>query len=147
MPREPGSIRPRRRSCADRSASVPLAVVGAHLAGQPLNHQLLERGARLAARTTTAPAYRLVALADTTPAKPGLVRVDDDGAAIEVEVWDVPIDRFGSFVDGIPAPLAIGKLELADGSWVNGFVCEPVGIERATDITRFRGWRAYLQSL
>ena len=131
---------------ADRWASVPLAVVGAHLAGQPLNHQLLERGARLAARTTTAPAYRLVALTDTSPAKPGLVRVDDDGTAIEVEVWDVPIDRFGSFVDGIPAPLAIGKLELADGSWVNGFVCEPVGIERATDITDFRGWRAYLQS-
>ena len=131
----------------ERPASVPLAVVGAHLAGQPLNHQLLERGARLAARTATAPAYRLFALADTTPAKPGLVRVDTDGAAIEVEVWDVPIDRFGSFVDGIPAPLAIGKLELADGSWVNGFVCEPVGVERATDITRFRGWRAYLQSV
>jgi len=129
------------------AASVPLAVVGAHLAGQPLNHQLVERGARLAARTTTAPRYRLVALADTTPAKPGLVRVDDDGAAIEVEVWDMPIDQFGSFVDGVPAPLAIGKLELADGSWVNGFVCEPVGIERATDITRFRGWRSYLQSL
>ena len=130
----------------DRSGSVPLAVVGAHLAGQPLNHQLLERGARLAARTTTAPAYRLVALADTMPAKPGLVRVPDDGAAIEVEVWDVPIEQFGSFVDGIPAPLAIGKLELADGSWVNGFVCEPVGVERATDITRFGGWRSFLQS-
>jgi len=128
------------------AASVPLAVVGAHLAGQPLNHQLVERGARLAARTTTAPRYRLVALADTTPPKPGLVRVDDDGAAIEVEVWDMPIDQFGSFVDGVPAPLAIGKLELADGSWVSGFVCEPVGLERATDITRFRGWRSYLQS-
>jgi allophanate hydrolase len=88
-----------------------------------------------------------VALADTTPPKPGLVRVDDDGAAIEVEVWDMPIDQFGSFVDRVPAPLAIGKLELADGAWVNGFVCEPVGIERATDITRFRGWRSYLQSL
>ncbi len=62
-------------------------------------------------------------------------------------MWDVPIDQFGSFVDGIPAPLAIGKLELADGSWVNGFVCEPVGVEGATDITRFRGWRSYLQSL
>ena len=80
------------------------------------------------------------------PAKPGLVRVPDDGAAIEVEVWDVPIEQFGSFVDGIPAPLAIGKLELADGSWVNGFVCEPVGVERATDITRFGGWRSFLQS-
>ncbi len=130
----------------DSPATVSVAVVGAHLAGQPLNHQLIERRASLVARTTTSPRYRLVALADTTPAKPGLVRVDDDGAAIEVEVWEMPIERFGSFVDGIPAPLAIGKLELADGSWVNGFVCEPTGIERATDITHFGGWRAYLQS-
>jgi allophanate hydrolase len=127
-------------------SSVPLAVVGAHLMGQPLNHQLVERGARLAARTTTSARYRLVALADTTPAKPGLVRVDDGGSAIEIEVWDMPVDGLGSFVDGIPSPLAIGKLELADGTWVNGFVCEPSGIERATDITHFGGWRAFLRS-
>ena len=130
-------------------ASVPLAVVGAHLAGQPLNHQLVERGARLAARTTTAPRYRLVALADTTPAKPGLVRVDDRRARrSRSRCGTCRSTEFGSFVDGIPAPLAIGKLELADGSWVNGFVCEPVG-DRARRPTSpaFGGWRAYLQSL
>ncbi len=68
----------------------------------------------------------------------------EGGAAIEVEVWDVPADAFGSFVAAVPAPLAIGKLELADGSWVSGFVCEPVGLDGAEDITRFGGWRAYL---
>jgi allophanate hydrolase len=128
----------------DLPTSIPLAVVGAHLSGQPLNDQLVSRGARLAARTTTSAAYRLVALAETTPPKPGLARVAEGGAAIEVEVWDVPIETFGSFVGAVPAPLAIGKVELADGSWVSGFVCEPLGLEGAEDITDFGGWRAFL---
>ncbi len=124
--------------------SIPLAVVGAHLSGQPLNEQLVSRGARLAARTTTSARYRLVALAESVPPKPGLARVSEGGASIEVEVWDVPAETFGSLVAAIPAPLAIGKLELADGTWVSGFVCEPVGLDGAEDITRFGAWRAYL---
>ena len=126
--------------------SIPLAVVGAHLSGQPLNDQLVSRGARLAARTTTSARYRLVALEASVPPKPGLARVPEGGASIEVEVWDVPAESFGSFVAAVPAPLAIGKLELADGTWVSGFVCEPVGLDGAEDITRFGGWRAYLAS-
>lgn len=124
--------------------TVQVAVVGAHLAGQPLNWQLLERGARKVAATHTAPHYRLYALPGTTPPKPGLARVDRDGAAIEVEVWELPLRRFGEFVAGIPAPLGIGSLELADGSWVKGFICEPAAIAGATDISVFGGWRAYL---
>jgi allophanate hydrolase len=126
------------------AASIPLAVVGAHLSGQPLNDQLVSRGARLAARTATSARYRLVALEASVPPKPGLARVPEGGASIEVEVWDVPTESFGSFVAAVPAPLAIGKLELADGSWVSGFVCEPVGLDGAEDITRFGGWRAFL---
>ena len=117
-----GSTDRRRRRPSARPTvpptTVPLAVVGAHLSGQPLNDQLVSRGATLAARTTTAARYRLVALADTVPPKPGLFRVGADeggGAAIEVEVWDIPTSEFGSFVAAVPAPLAIGKLELADG--------------------------------
>jgi allophanate hydrolase len=126
------------------STSVPLAVVGAHLSGQPLNAQLVSLGARLSARTTTSASYRLVALAGSVPPKPGLARVGAGGAQIEVEVWDVPTETLGSFVAAIPSPLAIGKLELADGTWVSGFVCEPAGIDGAEDITSFGGWRAYL---
>ena len=124
-----------------------LAVVGAHLSGQPLNGELVARGARLSARTTTAPHYRLVALAGTTPAKPGLTRLiaaDAAGTAIEVEVWDIPVETFGSFVAAVPAPLGIGKVELADGTWVSGFVCEPVGLDGAEDISHHGGWRNYL---
>ncbi|MET0908671.1 MAG: allophanate hydrolase [Ilumatobacteraceae bacterium] len=129
--------------------TVPLAVVGAHLSGQPLNDQLVSRGATLGARTTTAPRYRLVALADTVPPKPGLFRVgadDPGGGAIEIEVWNMPVTELGSFVATVPAPLAIGKLELANGTWVSGFVCEPVGLDGADDITHLGGWRAHLAS-
>ncbi|WP_343078147.1 allophanate hydrolase [Pseudomonas sp.] len=125
------------------SPTLQVAVVGAHLQGQPLNWQLLENGARLNSLTTTSVDYRLYSLADTAPAKPGLVRVREQGAAIEVEVWEMPLSQFGAFVAAIPAPLGIGSLQLADGQWVKGFICEPAGLEGALDITEFKGWRAY----
>ena len=121
-----------------------LAVVGAHLHGQPLNWQLLERGARKIEVTCTAPYYRLYALPGTTPPKPGLARTAESGSAIEIEIWELPVRRFGEFVAEVPSPLAIGSLETADGRWVKGFVCEPFAINDAQDISRHGGWRAYL---
>ena len=123
------------------SGQIRVAVCGAHLQGQPLNQQLTSRGARLVQRTTTAPVYRLYALPDGK--RPGLVRVAEGGAAIEVEVWELPGAQFGSFVDGIPAPLGIGRTLMADGSAVAGFICEPGGLDGAQDITAFGGWRAF----
>ncbi|MEJ4046293.1 allophanate hydrolase [Erwinia sp. SLM-02] len=122
---------------------VRVAVVGAHLTGMPLNHQLTRRDAVLVEETTTAACYRLYALANTTPAKPGLAR-DSNGAAITVELWDIPLARFGEFVAEIPAPLGIGTLELADGRTVKGFICEPAALAEATEITAFGGWRNWL---
>jgi allophanate hydrolase len=124
-------------------ASVQVAVVGAHLSGQPLNHQLADRGGRLVATTTTAPVYRLFAL-DTTPAKPGLVRVSDGGAPIEAEVWELTPAGFGDFVASVPAPMTIGKVLLADGSEVPGFLCEPAALDGARDITASGGWLEHL---
>jgi len=120
-----------------------VVVCGAHMAGLALNHQLGERGGRLLARTKTAPCYRFYALPGGPPQRPGLVR-GEGGAAIEVEVWELPAAAFGSFVAAIPVPLAIGKLELADGSWESGFLCEGYALAAATDITALGGWRAYL---
>ncbi len=125
------------------SDAIPIAVVGAHLAGQPLNDQLTSRGGRLVATTTTAAVYRMFALA-TDPPKPGLVRVASGGGAVEVEVWALPAEGFATFVDGVPAPLAIGRVLLADGSDVAGFLCEPIATEGAEDITASGGWRAHL---
>jgi len=137
----------------EQAASVPpatgmvrLAVVGAHLTGMPLNSQLTERHARFVETTHTSDAYRFYALPGTVPPKPGLIRTSG-GGPIEVELWDVPVEHFGSFVALIPAPLGIGTLELADGRLVKGFICEGHAREGALDITRLGGWRAYLRSL
>jgi allophanate hydrolase len=125
-----------------------LAVVGAHLRGQPLNHQLTSRRARFVRQTRTLPHYRLYALPNTQPPKPGLRRVTEKlPQGIEIEVWALDDAAFGSFVAEIPAPLCIGTLELEDGSSVKGFLCEPIALEGAQDITDFGGWRAYRQSL
>lgn len=122
---------------------VPLVVCGAHLDGLALNWQLRERGASLVERTTTAARYRLYALPGRPPQRPGLVRAEG-GAAIEVEVWSVPVQQLGSFVAAIPAPLGIGKVELADGRYLPGFLCEPHALAGAEEITGLLGWRAYL---
>ncbi|WP_293775772.1 allophanate hydrolase [uncultured Oxalicibacterium sp.] len=132
--------------CADPGAMIRVAVVGAHLRGMLLNHELTTRNARFVSSTTTTPEYRLFALANTTPPKPGLVRVAEGGAAIRIELWDVPGEAFGSFVAGVPAPLGIGTLTTADGSSVKGFICEAIGLDGAQDITAFGGWAAYLAS-
>ena len=122
-----------------------LAVVGAHLSGQPLNGQLTQRGAALVTTTRTAPYYRLFAVPGTQPPKPGLVRARDKvGGSVEVEVWSMAEEAFGSFIGLVSAPLAIGQLELEDGSRVHGFLCEPHAVEGARDITSFGGWRAFL---
>ncbi len=124
---------------------VQLAVVGAHLSGQPLNWQLAERGARRIKTCRTAPGYRLYALDRTVPAKPGLVRDDKfEGPGIEVEVWAVPNDRFGSFVEAVPAPLGIGSATLETGEQVKCFICEPYAVSGSAEITRYGGWRLYL---
>lgn len=123
-----------------------LAVVGAHLSGMPLNNQLIERNARFVESTRTADQYRLFALPNTTPPKPGLIR-NGQGKEIIVELWDIPVHQFGSFVNLIPAPLGIGTLTLNDGRQVKGFICESAAVEGAEDITHLGGWRAYIQKL
>lgn len=122
---------------------VRLAVVGAHLSGMPLNYQLTERRARFVESTVTASHYRLYALPDTTPPKPGLVKAES-GGEIVVELWDVPLDQFGSFVALIPPPLGIGTVTLKDGREVKGFICESIATHGAEDITELGGWRAYM---
>lgn len=124
---------------------VLLAVAGAHLRGQPLNWQLTDREAEYVETTTTAPCYRLYAL-DTQPPKPGVVRVQENGKALEVEVWRLSYESFGSFVAALPQPMAIGTVNLADGSPVKGFLVEPVATEGAQDITHYGGWRSYLEA-
>ncbi len=124
--------------------TVKLAVVGAHLAAMPLHWQLTSRDARLVRRCRTATSYKLYAMAGAVPPKPALVHVGEGGAAIEVEVYELGLEAFGSFVAEVPPPLAIGTVELDDGSSVKGFVAEPRALDGAEDITALGGWRAYI---
>ena len=126
---------------------IRLAVCGAHMSGLPLNWQLTERNARLHAVTFSAPEYKLYALPGGPPYRPGMVRVTQGGASIALEVWEMPVEHYGSFVAGIPAPLGIGSVRLIDGSAVQGFVCESVATQEAKDISHLGGWRNYLSKL
>ncbi len=123
---------------------VQVVVCGAHLDGLALNHQLRQRQGRLVEATHSAAAYRLYALADGK--RPGMIRDSEQGRAIAVEVWELPSSELGSFLVGIPAPLGLGKVELTDGRWLTGFICENYGLQGATDITEWGGWRAWLAS-
>jgi allophanate hydrolase len=127
--------------------TIPIAVVGAHLTGEPLNHELTSIGGKLIGAARTAARYRLFALAGTTPPKPGMIRTSGgDGVAIDVEVWALPHAAFGAFIARIGAPLCVGKLELNDGRIVSGFLCEGHAATGARDISSFGGWRAYRRS-
>jgi allophanate hydrolase len=124
--------------------SVVLAVAGAHLRGEALDHQLIDRGARFVATTHTSASYRLYAMTGTTPAKPALVHVGPAGGeAIEVDLWSISASALGAFVAAIPPPLGVGTVELDDGREVTGFIAEPRALDGAMDITHHGGWRAY----
>jgi len=125
---------------------IAVAVVGAHLSGMPLNGELKSFGARFLETTTTAPDYRLFALTGTQPPKPGLLRINaGGGVAVDVEIWAMPAESFGRFVDAVPPPLSIGTLVMADGRKVKGFLVEAVATSGASDISAFGGWRAFTQ--
>ncbi|PWV95983.1 allophanate hydrolase [Paenibacillus cellulosilyticus] len=136
-----------RTDCADTAAAagatMRVAVAGLHMRGFPLEPQMLACGAHFIEETYTAARYKLLELA-TTPIKPGLIKLPDGGASIAVEIWEMPVAAFGGFTAAIPAPLGIGKIELADGTEVTGFICEGYAEQTAADITAWGGWRAYM---
>jgi allophanate hydrolase len=134
---------PRAGAWSD-GGGVDLVVVGAHMRGLPLNRQLADVGGRCVGAARTAPIYRLVALANLDPPKPGMVRVDKGGASVECEIWRLPTAAFGAFVASVEPPHAIGKVALDDGRWLPGFLCEAVAAVAQPDIGAYGGWRNWL---
>lgn len=124
-----------------------VAVCGAHLSGMALNHQLTEKGAVLLQKTKTSNNYRFYVLAGGPPYRPGLIRDEENGSQIDVEVWAIPIAKFGAFMASIPAPLGIGTIELESNDWVKGFICEPYAIKTAEEITELGNWREFIKKL
>ena len=131
----------------EKNNTIDIAVCGAHLSGMKLNYQLTDLGAKLKQTTTTSKNYRFFVLDGGPPYRPGLMRDEECGDEIEVEVWSVPLHKFAEFMKLIPAPLGIGKLELINGDWVNGFICEAYAIKTAKEITEFKSWRLFTQQL
>lgn len=125
---------------------IKVAVCGAHMQGLPLNLQLVALGGEFVLATTTSPNYQLFKLNGFNPARPGLLRVAENGAAIALEIWQLPIENYGKFVASVPSPLGFGTISLIDNSAVQGFVCEAYATQNATDISHFGGWRAFLAS-
>ncbi len=122
---------------------VRVSVAGAHLRGQPLHPALLQTGARFVRVCRTAPRYRFMGFLDLAPPRPGLLRVEQGGGAVTVEIYDLPMEGFGRLVASVAPPLAIGTVELADGEMVKGFLCESAAAAKALDITDFGGWIAF----
>ena len=126
---------------------IKIAVCGAHMQGLPLSPQLVALGGEFVAVASTSPDYKLFALNGFTPARPGLLRVLENGAAIALEVWQLPIENYGKFLATVPSPLGFGTLTLSDNSTLQGFLCEAYATQNATDISHLGGWRAYLASI
>ncbi len=142
-PAEADGARPPVTGERSGPAGVRLVVVGAHLSGLPLNHQLVSRGARFVGPVTTSADYAMFLL-DTVPPKPGLIRVDEGGAAFEAELWELPPVGMASFLAELPSPMALGQVRLADGSSSTGFLVEPLAVAGARDISAHGGWRNFL---
>lgn len=123
---------------------VNIAVCGAHMDGLPLNPQLVSLGGEFVMATKTAPHYKLFKLNGFAPERPGLLRVSKGGSAIDLEVWQLPIDNYGKFVASVPMPLGFGTLLLTDGGLIQGFLCESYATSDAEDISLLGGWRGYL---
>lgn len=134
-------------SNVQNSKYIDLVVCGAHLDGLSLNWQLTQRGARLIKKTKSASRYRLFLLSGGSTRRPGMIRDENNGFSIDVEVWRIEATELGSFVSEIAPPLAIGKVELDDGIWYTGFICEASGVANAEEISQFGGWRGWLNSL
>jgi allophanate hydrolase len=131
---------------ATQPNTIELAVCGAHMSDLPLNWQLTDRGGKFVRKAQTAPHYQFYALGGGPPARPGLVRSTAPQASfVALEIWTLPKSELGGFVEGIPAPLCIGSIELSDGAWIKGFLCEASGVAGATEISDLGDWRRYLK--
>ena len=124
---------------------IQVAVCGAHMQGLPLNAQLCALGGVFVKESSTSVNYKLFKLNGFTPVRPGLLRVNEHGCSIALEIWQLPIENYGQFVASVPAPLGFGTLTLIDKSTVQGFMCEAYATIDAMDISHLGGWRAFLK--
>ncbi len=124
--------------------TVYLAVNGTLMRGLELSGNMELVGAHFVREAQTEPVYRLWSINDRHPA---MMRVNQGGASIAVEVWVVPAHNMGVLLLLEPPGLCIGKVRLSDGEEVLGVLGEPFLCEGKRDITEWGGWRAYIAYL
>lgn len=118
-----------------------LAVNGTLMRGLKLNGNMIEAGAEFVKEAKTEKHYRCWSIGDDHPA---MIKTDQNGAEIELEVWAVPSEGLASILLKEPAGLCIGKVKLNDGSEVLGVLGEPWTIVGQKEITQYGGWRKYI---
>ncbi|MGB0370751.1 MAG: allophanate hydrolase [Opitutales bacterium] len=124
--------------------TVSIILFGAHMSGLPLNTQVLGLGGTFVGEVKTAEKYKMVYLPEPKPHRPGIVKIGEGGVSIACEEWSFPAESVGAFLASISTPLGLGQIELSDGRYVHGFLCEPYAADAAEDISSSEGWRAYL---
>lgn len=116
-----------------KQETTTLAVCGLHKKGYPLEYQLTELGGYYTESTMSAAAYKLYEL-EGTPVKPGMF-YDPEGGSISLDLYEVPVEKVGAFMQNIREPLGIGTIELCDGRKVKGFLCQEYSARQGRDIT------------
>jgi gamma-glutamylcyclotransferase (GGCT)/AIG2-like uncharacterized protein YtfP len=115
-------------------------VNGTLMRGLELNRNMLEAGAQFVCETTTAPFYRLWSIDDRYPA---MIRSEQGGAAIAIELWEVDAAGLVQILLKEPPGLSVGWVQLIDGSAGLGVLAEPYLVEDRVEITAHGGWRQY----
>lgn len=124
---------------------VELLVCGLHMRGFPLEHQLLELGAKYSYTTQTAPEYKMVHI-NTGINKPGLIKQTSSGTSFEVEVWIMDSSKLGMFLKKLGSPLGLGNVVLENKKEIIGFICEGYAEKVYEDISEYGGWKNFVNS-
>lgn len=120
---------------------ISLAVNGTLMRGLSLNKNLLELDAEFQNETLTSSNYRLWSIDDQYPA---MIRDQNLGIKIELEVWTLSPEALISLLTKEPPGLCVGLVELDDGKRIFGVLGEPYILLNQKEITHFGGWRKYI---
>ena len=104
--------------------------------------EALLAGASFVEQTTTAPGYRLFSLGGF----PVLVEDAESGFAIDVQVWEVPDDRWERILVEEPPEMVPGDVAFEDGRRVGTMLGPRDWVEArgGVDVSAHGSWKAYL---
>ncbi|MFN8455949.1 MAG: glutamyl-tRNA amidotransferase [Anaerolineae bacterium] len=117
------------------------AVNGTLMRNLELNQNMLDAGGAFVGEAHTAPVYRMWSIDNRYP---GMVRVNKDGVALALELWEIAAAGLAQILEKEPPGLTVGRVLLDDGREVLGVLAESYVTQNKVEISHFGGWRAYL---